>query len=53
LTAGIISVALVVSALIDWHRTLQFVGVAGILLTLINRATQYESPQVGICSLEI
>lgn len=45
LLGSIASLALVVGAVLDWHQTLQFVGVTGLLLSVINRATSYESPQ--------
>lgn len=47
LAGSLTSLALVVGAALDWHRTLQYVGVAGLLLSVLNRTTTYESPQVS------
>ena len=33
-------------ALIDWHFALQYVGILGAQLSLINWFTSYDSPQV-------
>ena len=38
--------ALALSALIDWRRTLQFIGTSGLLFTAALRATSYQQPQV-------
>lgn len=33
---------------IDWRRTLQYVGTGSLLLTALLRTTKYSKPQVGV-----
>ncbi len=47
IAAGLGVVALAFGMLFDWHRTLQYIGTSGLLLTLLVRATTYEEPQVS------
>ena len=44
---GVGGVALAGIALIDWHFTLQYVGVLGAQLSLIKWFTSYDSAEVG------
>ncbi|KAK9816559.1 hypothetical protein WJX72_001971 [[Myrmecia] bisecta] len=53
-TAVLTAAALTLSGytIYDIHSTLRFVGVAGMLLTLANRASRYDSPQDALDDLQ-
>jgi len=42
------AIALAVGVLIDWRRTLQYVGTGSLLFTALLRTTKYSKPQVGV-----
>ena len=44
---AVTAVAVTTAAVVDWHSTLQFVGVSATLLTTAARVTSYSSPQVS------
>ncbi len=49
IAAGAGTAALAGTFIVDWHRGLQFIGVAGPLASLAVRALQYDSPQARPC----
>lgn len=36
-----------VVAVLDWHYALEYIGVLGVLLSLVTWFTSYDSPQVS------
>lgn len=40
------ALALAAGLLIDWRRTLQYIGTGGLLFTALLRTTSYSKPQV-------
>jgi hypothetical protein len=46
ITLGGAALALAVGILVDWRRTLQYIGTGGLLFTALARTTSYSKPQV-------
>lgn len=50
ITLGGVALALAVGILVDWRRTLQYIGTGGLLFSALVRTTSYSKPQVcGHC----
>lgn len=50
ITLGGVAVALAIGVLVDWRRTLQYIGTGGLLFSALARTTSYSKPQVcGRC----
>jgi rhodanese-related sulfurtransferase len=45
ITLGGVAVALAIGVLVDWRRTLQYIGTGGLLLSALARTTSYSKPQ--------